>query len=181
MGAKGTEQYCASIAAGDDFAMLGVAGTAQIPRSLTDLGVPFYVKAVAFGASLDNVTAVGFAANGVNVKPLSPVLLRAERDASSGDIAISWTRRTRGDTRFGGPLGDSCPIFETSELYRVRLYTDGSFATLLRDLGSPTTASATYTAAQRATDGHTLTSPLYAAVTMVSDVVGEGYPLQDAA
>ncbi len=121
MGAKGTEQYCASIAAGDHFAMLGIAGTAQIPRSLTDLGVPFFVKAVAFGASLDNVTAVGFTANGVNLKPLSPVALRVARDVATGDIEIRWTRQTRGDTRFGGPLGDSCPIGETVESYDVEL------------------------------------------------------------
>lgn len=181
MGANGTEQYCASIAAGDKFAMLGFTGTAQIHRGLADIGVPFHVKAVAFGASLGNVTAVDFTANGVNLKPLSPVLLRAARNAATGDIAISWTRRTRGDTRFGGPLGDACPLFETTELYRVRLYTNGTYATMLRDLGSPTTTTVTYASADRISDGRGLYDPIYVAVTMVSDVIGEGYPLQDAA
>jgi hypothetical protein len=65
---------------------------------------------------------------------------------------------------------------------RWRLYTDATFTTLLRTL--PETgndASATYTAAQRATDGHTLTDPIYVEVVQVSALVGEGYPLQEAA
>lgn len=181
MGDRGTEQYCDQLVAGDDFALLGTAGTALIPRGVDQLGATVYTKGVAVGRSAAAVDGVAFVYAGVNLKPLSPVDLRAERDHSSGDILISWTPRTRDDTRFGGDLGDAWAHGEAAELYRVRLYTDASGATLLRDLGTASTPAITYTAAQRAADSHTLGNPIYPQITMVSAVAGEGYPLLEAA
>jgi hypothetical protein len=181
LGDKGTEQYCAGITAGDGFALLGVPGMDRIDRGAADLAVPFFVKGVTDGATAAAVDGVPITEYGIALKPISPVLLVAARDSSTGDILVSWTRRTRMPTRFGGALGDSCPLGEAAELYHARLYTSGAFTTLLRDFGTVAAASLTYTAAQRATDGHSLANPLYLDVRMVSDVVGEGYPLQDAA
>lgn len=182
LGAKGTERYCASIVAGDRFAMLGTQGTARIPRTLAQLGAAVYTKAVTIGRSETGVVGVPITPAGVSLKPLSAVHPRTLRNVTTGDIAITWTRRTRDDTRFGGPLGDACPLGEANERYRVRLYTSGTFATLLRDLGTLTSAAVTYTSAQRTADGHTpITAPLYLDVRQLSDVVGEGYPLQAAA
>jgi hypothetical protein len=181
MGALGTEQYCADIAVGDSFAMLGVPGTARISRTLAQLGVGFYVKAAVFGGSLAGVTALPFTANGVSLKPLSPVAMRAERDHATGDITLSATRRTRSETRFGGNLGDACPLGEAIDQRRWRLYTSAAFTTVLREMGiTGNDASAVYTAAQRATDGHTLTDPLYVECTQLSELI-DGYPLQDIA
>lgn len=182
LGAKGTERYCASIVAGDRFARLGTQGTARIPRTLAQLGAAVYTKAVTIGRSETGVVGVPITPAGVSLKPLSTVHPRTLRNVTTGDIAITWTRRTRDDTRFGGPLGDACPLGEANERYRVRLYTSGTFATLLRDLGTLTSAAVTYTSAQRTADGHTpITAPLYLDVRQLSDVVGEGYPLQAAA
>lgn len=181
MGAKGTEQYCDNIVTGDKFALLGTSGTARMPRTLAQLGTAFHTKAVSIGRALSGVTAQAFTANGVSLKPLSPVRLRAARDAATGDIALTWARRTRSDTRFGGALGDACPLGETSEQYRARLYTSNTYATLLRDLGVVTAASVPYTAAQRTADGLSLYAPLYVDVRQLSDVIGEGYALQESA
>ena len=52
---------------------------------------------------------------------------------------------------------------------------------MLRDLGSSTMTTVIYASADRISDGRGLYDPIYVAVTMVSDVIGEGYPLQDAA
>lgn len=182
MGAKDTQRYCADIAVDDDFALLDFAGTALIPRSVSGLGVPIYVKAVTNNTAAASVSPLAFTPDGVNMKPLAPVQLRVARDASSGDIELSATRQTRFDTRFGGPLGDACPLGEVIDQRQWRLYTDGTFTTVLRDLGiTGNDESVTYTAAQRGADGLALYDPLYVDVRMLSAVVGEGNPLQEAA
>lgn len=179
MGDKGTERYCGQIVAGDKFALLGTAGTARIPRPLAQLGVALSVKGVASGRALSGVTAQTVTPNGENLKPRSPVDLRAARGAA--DITLTWVRRTRADTRFGGSLGDACPLDEAAEQYRVRLYTSNTYATLRRDLGVVTTTAATYTAAQISADGRALYDPVYVDVRQISDVLGEGHPLQGTA
>jgi hypothetical protein len=178
MGAKGTERFCAGIIVGDSFALLGTAGTNRIPRTLPTLGVPTYTKAVAVGRTLAGVTAVPLTPYGVSLKPLAPVDLRANRNATSGDIVLSALRRTRDDCRFGGALGDACPLGEAIDLRRWRLYTSSAFTTVLRELGTTTNAAtATYTSAQRATDGHSLYGSLFVGVAQMSDTMGAGYEL----
>jgi hypothetical protein len=175
-------RYVGAVAVGDVFCRLGTTGgIARIARSPSQLGVAHYVKVVAERRVPASIAGVAFTAAGVSMLPLSPVGLHSERDAGSGDITITWLRRTRMETRFGGDLGDSCPLGEASEAYRVRLYSDATFTTLVRDLGTVTTASVTYTSAQRSADGHSLYSPIYPDVRMVSAAVGEGYALQVAA
>jgi hypothetical protein len=182
MGAKDSARWTADLAAGDVFCILGASGIQHLPRNTSQLGVPFHVKAVPTLRAVSSVDAVSFTNNGVALKPLSPVALHAERDAASGDITLSASRRTRFDTRFGGDLGDACPLGESIDVRRWRLYTDATFTTLLRTLAETgNDATATYTAAQQATDGHTLTDPIYVEVVQVSALVGEGYPLQEAA
>lgn len=175
-------RYVSTIVAGDVFCRLSTAGgIAKVPRSLAQLGLGHYVKVRAERRAAASIAGVAFTAAGVSLKPLSPVHLRAARDHSSGDITISATRRTRSECRFGGDLGDACPLGEASEQYRWRLYTDGTYATLLRDLGTTTSASVTYTAAQISADANVITDTLYVDVRQVSASVGEGYALQDAA
>lgn len=173
-------RYVASVTAGDVFCRLAEGGMARIERGVAQLGIEHYVKVRAERRSPASIDGVAFTAAGVSLKPLSPVHARAERDASSGDVLLSCSRRTRHEYRFGGALGGSVPVGEETESYRWRLYTDGTFATLLRDLGT-TTTSVTYTAAQRAADGHTLGNPVYVGVTQLSATVGEGYALEAAA
>lgn len=174
-------RYVDDIEAGDVFCLLSTAGgIARVPRPAAQLGVEHFVKVVPFRRVEASVSGTAVTVQGVSQRPLSPVGLHTSRDAG-GDITITWLRRTRLETRFGGDLGDSCPLGEASEAYRVRLYSDSTFSTLVRELDPVTSASATYTAAQRSADGHSLYSPIYPDVRMVSAAVGEGYPLQVAA
>lgn len=167
-----------SIVASDVFCLLRSQGMARIDRDLSQLGVEHYVKAVAERRAIASIGGEAFTANGVSLKPLSPVHARADRNHSTGDIEISCTRRTRKACRFGGDLGDACPLGEESEQYRWRLYTSSAYTTLLRDLGTTTTPEVTYTAAQISADGGTITSTLYIDVRQISASVNEGYPLQ---
>ncbi|MBI1261408.1 MAG: hypothetical protein GC184_06760 [Rhizobiales bacterium] len=56
--------------------------------------------------------------DGIGLKPLSPVHLRGRRDAS-GDIALSWVRRTRvnGDSWAGSEV----PLGEEEEAYEIEI------------------------------------------------------------
>lgn len=175
-------RYVGDLEVGDSFCLLSTTGgIARLSRPAAQLGVEHFVKVVPIRRTEASVTGTAVTVQGVSQRPLSPVGLHTSRNAGTGDITITWLRRTRLETRFGGDLGDSCPLGEASEAYRVRLYSDATFTTLVRDLGTVTTASATYTSAQRSTDGHSLYSPIYPDVRMVSAAVGEGYPLQVAA
>lgn len=105
----------------------------------------------------------GFA--GVGLRPYAPAHLRARR-AASGDLDITWIRRTRVD-------GDSwqsveVPLGEAQEQYVLRVV-DG--AQVLREvmLSQP---NWTYDAAMQASDG--VSAPYSLHVAQVSDAFGPG-------
>lgn len=180
MGGKGTEADIGDVAVSDDFLLLNDA-LRRRPRSLAQLGVEFYVKAVAQRRAVASVTGEAFTNAGRSLTPLPPVQLRRTTDASTGDSTYTFNRQTRDDTRFGGDLGDACPLGEESELYRVRFYTDGTYATVVRDLGDITSPAFAYTGAQRTADYGSTTATAYARIVQVSAVVGEGHALDTTA
>ena len=103
--------------------------------------------------------------DGIGLRPLSPVHLRAA-DAGGGDIAYSWIRRTRID-------GDSwegidVPLGEETEAYLVRVMQG---PTVLREfqVGAP---GWTYGAAEQAADGLSGAFELY--VAQISATFGAG-------
>ncbi|MCX8508769.1 MAG: phage tail protein, partial [Rhodobacteraceae bacterium] len=105
-----------------------------------------------------------FAANGL--RPLSVCQLQANR-AASGDVDLSWTRRTRID-------GDSwsayeVPLGELRELYSVRVL---SGSAVRRELTVGASAW-TYAAAMRVADG-LVTQPFAVEVAQISDAFGAG-------
>jgi hypothetical protein len=179
-GLCGTGQYVDDLTAGDHFCVLNESGGVKhIDRTSAQLGVAHYIKAVPERRSQASITGEAFTNSGVALKPLVGINPHAERDSGTGDITITWDRQTRHPTRFGGDLGDSCPIGEESERYQVRLYTDNTFATLVRTFDVVTTPSVTYTSAQRTTDSPSpITAALYFDARQISATVGEGYALQ---
>jgi hypothetical protein len=179
-GLSGTWQYVDELAVGDHFCLLNeIGGVKHIDRTSAQLGVAHYIKAVPERRSQASIDGEAFTNSGVALKPLAGVNPHAERDSGTGDITLTWDRQTRYPTRFGGALGDSCPIGEESERYQARLYTDNTFATLVRTFDVVTTSSVTYTSAQRTTDSHSpITAAIYFDVRQISATVGEGYALQ---
>jgi hypothetical protein len=103
---------------------------------------------------------------GQGLKPLSPVHVRALR--TSGDIALSWIRRTR----FGGDSWDvaEVPLGEDDERYEVDIL-DGD--DVVRTLAS-TTPSATYAAAEQIDDFGAEQSIVHVSVHQMSAVYGRG-------
>lgn len=113
--------------------------------------------------------SLAFAARGL--RPLAPVHLRAAK--AGGDIALSWTRRTR----IGGDSWEGdVPLSEASERYRLRIV-DG--VNELRSIET-TTPDYLYTAADILADfgGPGPGAAITFSVAQISDAVGEGVEMK---
>jgi hypothetical protein len=102
--------------------------------------------------------------DGIGLRPLRPVHLRARTDG--GDVHLSWIRRARIDA--DSWTGPDVPLGEATEAYHLRV-TDASG---LRREADTATPSFTYSVADRLSDG-TL-SPFSIEVAQVSDRFGPG-------
>ena len=124
--------------------------------------------------SLDDTSyrTVSYAPKAVGLRPYSPVHLGGEKEIS-GDITLTWTRRTRlpesGDTWEGLDI----PLGEELELYEVDIFNALGTA-VLRTL-QVTTQTTVYTSAQQTTDfGSPLTTSIIIEVFQLSNLYGRG-------
>ena len=110
-----------------------------------------------------------FVARAVGLMPWAPVHLAGDRNAS-GDLSISWVRRTR----LGGVWADGTdvPLNEESERYEIDIL-DGS--TVLRTIAVSSPA-ATYTAAQQTADFGAPQPAITLKVYQLSATIGRGWP-----
>lgn len=168
-GQRGTERNQTGHVADERFVLLDGNLRSVIDQN-GQIGAETEVKAVTLNLLLSSVAEEAFTSNSVRLKPFSVANLRAIADG--GDLAVSWQRRTRLSYRYGGPLGDSVPLGESVELYRIRVY-DGS--TLVRT-ASASSPSYTYLAADAAADGFSPGEVATIVVTQLSEVLGDGFP-----
>lgn len=179
-GRRGTEQFSTGHVTDERAVVLRAAGMRRVEHQAADIGLTRKYKAITLGKALSSATAEPFVDTGVALKPFAPVHLRALRDASSGDITFSWTRRTRLATRFVGSMGINAPLGESVELYALEIWSAG-YVSLLRTLTGLTSSSAIYTAAQQTADFGSLQASVRVRVFQLSSTVGRGYTLQAAA
>ena len=152
----------AIVATGLTDAEAGLPLSYQFGPSQKSLGDPSYVSASHTFALVPS-------------RCYSPTEVKGVK-ASSGDITISWIRRTR----VGGDDWDQVevPLGETSEAYEVDIYNVSG--AVVRTL-SATTGAITYAAAQVAADfGGPPPSPLNVAVYQLSATRGRGAPASQA-
>ena len=167
-GQGGTEGAMASaVAAGASFVLLDNAVTA-VPLSLGELHLPFNWRYGPGNRGIGDASYVTatHSYRGAGLRPLSPTRVKAAR--SSGDIAISWIRRTR----IGGDSWEvtDVPLGETDERYEVDVL---SGTTVKRTLVSMV-PSVTYTAAQQTADFGSAQASVNVAVHQMSGVYGRG-------
>ena len=169
-GQAGTETAMRTpVAAGASWVLIDAA-VEELGLTVAERGLTFNWRYGPAPLGLDDATYVtesrSFA--GVGLRPLSPVHVRAARQAN-GDISLSWIRRTRID-------GDSweaveVPLAEENELYDITIM---SGATPIRTL-TATTPSALYVAADQISDFGSSTFPtLSLVVYQVSQAFGRG-------
>lgn len=174
-GRKGTEWATGTHVAGERFVLMTTAtarpaqGVVRVPGSNSDVGTKPLYQAVSNGtASPSAADATAIRHTGEALRPWRPAHLRA-RALESGNISITW----RGRSRFTTPTGLAKPLpSEAPEAYRVEIY--NAARKRIRTISASST-SATYTAAQQATDFPAgRPSPLEIVVVMLSPVVGRG-------
>lgn len=152
------------------------AACQRLPIALAALGQPRNFRAGPASRPLTDgsYSQTEFTPQGIGLRPFAPVHLKAMRDAATGAITLSWTRRSR------APEADSwegfeVPLVEEVESYAVSILASPSGA-VLRTLNAAT-PQVIYTAAQQAADfGAPLApgSPLTFTVRQVSMAVGMG-------
>jgi hypothetical protein len=174
-GRFGTEQHMATHTSTDRFVLLGTAGLTRPSPPSSQLNTTRYLKAASFGQSLAAVASEAFTNTGIGKKPLAPVYLRGDRNASS-DLVVTWIRRTR----IGGEWRDyvDASLGESTESYEIDIRNAGDTATL-RTLTSAT-QTVTYTAAQQTTDFGAPQSSINVRVYQMSSTVGRGFPVSGA-
>lgn len=174
-GQAGTEQAMQSGTATDaDFVLLNGAAI-PLPIREDQIGLPLRYR---IGPAQDDHAAPSFVeivatADGNGLVPFAPVHLRSRRDAGSGDIALSWIRRTR----FGGTPWElaEVPFNEEREAYRLEIL-DG--VDVLRTVETEE-SSYLYTLADQATDFGGPASAFSLRVAQLSAAVGAGSKLQE--
>lgn len=173
-GRRGTDWASTDHAASERFVLLDATSLRFAVMETAELGRPQYRKAATTGQRLSEVQSETFTPTGVGLKPYSPVYLVANRDAA--DTVLTWIRRTRLSTRFGGTTVGTAPLGEESEQYEVEIFSSSAFTTVLRTV-TTTTAELVYTAAEQTTDFGSPQTVLHVKVYQISATVGRGYAL----
>lgn len=175
-GRVGTEQHTDAHVIGERFVLLNAAGVRRVAAPVNQIGGTIYHKAVTFRRTVAQTAPVASEFADMSQKCLSPVSLRGARDASTGDITISWTRRSR----FPSDWVDYSDITlgEASERYDLEIW-NSTYTTLLRTFSGLTSASQLYTNAQQSNDyGSPPPSTIYCKVYQTNAIVGRGFALQ---
>lgn len=160
-GLKGTEWAMGTHVANEPVVLLSTQGVRRVVVDLPSLGVARQYKAVSFGLSLASASAQAFACQGVLLKPWAPVHLRVQSSTGS-TVTLTWQRRTRKATAFGGPAGIVVPLGESAESYLVQTL----------DSGNQVVASVIVSVPQATVSTSGVTR---VRVAQISDVVGPGY------
>ena len=165
-GRLGTEWATGSHTEGDRFILLDGALDKEIVAN-NIIGLARQYKPVTVGSSLSSATSQDFVYEGVALKPYSPAMVEGVRD--SGELTISWLRRTR----IGGDWRDNVdvPLSEATEAYEVDIM-DG--ADVVRTI-SASTQTASYSAAEQTLDFGSAQAAVTARVYQLSAIVGRGY------
>lgn len=172
-GRFGTEWAMGLHAAGDALVLLDPADVVAISVSSGAIGLSSLYRGITADRDISTDSNRSFAYQAINLKPLSPVSLSGNRDASN-DWSFTWVRRTR----TGGEWRDyvDAEIGEASEQYQIDVFADGTYATVKRTI-STTSQSAAYSSANQVTDFGANQTTLYLKIYQVSATVGRGYPL----
>lgn len=169
-GQLGTEWRAGTHAASEACVLLNASSLRRISSEVASFNLTRYFLGVTYGTATADGTEEEFAHAGISSQPLAPVDVRAEVD--SGDIVLTWKRRTRYRTTFTGVAGSIVPLGEAFEAYAVDVVLVSSSA-VLRTI-SASTPTATYTTAQQSADGLGSSDEVRFDVRQLSDFFGPG-------
>lgn len=175
---RNTEAHSTGHAIGDRVVLLsGVLEFVSINTTLIDTARVF--KAVGAFGDLNDASAISRTLTGETIKPFGPTAVTSSRNGS-GDITISFQRRSRDLVKFGGAAGE---LLDSPEAYEVDVLDGlGDVVRTLEDsditVNNDGTASALYTATDQVTDGFTAGDPRDVVLYQISATVGRGNPTE---
>lgn len=128
-GQRGTEWAIGTHGANESFMLLNSA-VYEIGMAIGERNVARNYKTVTNGVQVSEVTAESFTATSENLTPWAVGSPQAH--LVSGDWVLTWIARSR----FPGEWTDGQSFAFDSDItgYRVQIYTDGTFATLMRTI-----------------------------------------------
>ena len=147
-GQFGTEWATGLHVVGDSFVHLSSSELAFVAMNLTYIGIEAKYRGITSGSLIDSDTDRAFTYRGVNLECLSPCQLTGNRNPSTNDLTLIWTRRTR----FAGWRDAvDAALGEVAESYEIDIYADINYASVKRTI-AVATPTAIYTNAQQTTD-----------------------------
>lgn len=176
-GLRGTEWARSGHIASERAVKLQTAGLRRLHDANSAIGASYYYRGVTIGRKLTTASPVLFTNLGVGLRPFSPSDLRASYNVGTGDITLTPFRRSRLATRGLSTTGQSIPLGEETETYRIEVYSDGTFTTIERTIDF-TGTSVVYTNAQQTADFGSVQTTLHLRCYQMSAVVGASKPLE---
>ncbi|SHJ12805.1 phage tail protein [Propionispora hippei] len=134
-GRLGTEHKAASHVAGERFVLLSLSmlGRLTVPSSDWFQSRLFRVGPSTLPMTNHLYQDKHFTSQGIMALPLSPCHITGSRD-DSGNLTISWIRRTRGDGSWKELV--DVPLSEKSEMYEIDVVSEGTVKRTLRTVSS---------------------------------------------
>lgn len=171
-GLGNTEDALTDHQTGDVFVLLSGPGVAFRSVGYADIDETKYFKAVALGGIVSQFSSVDQVQECNTLRHFSPCQVQAQRN-SSGDIELSWIRRTRAPFSVLGSA--TAPLLDDSEEYEIEILNDAESA-VLRTLTASGSTTVTYDNADQVTDfgvsSGTPKTSLHVRVYQVHSVVG---------
>lgn len=173
-GQFGTEWAMDLHATGDTIVLLDSSEPQVLVQSSGDIGAPRTYRAITSGRDISTGSDRAMTYDAVNLKPLAPVYLNGSRHPATGDWSLEWVRRTR----VGGEWRDGvdAELGESSEVYHVDIFADGTYSALKRTL-VVAGAGASYTSTDQLADFGSIQTSVYVKVYQLSSTTGRGAAL----
>ncbi|HSX49946.1 MAG TPA: phage tail protein [Cellvibrio sp.] len=168
-GLFGTEWATGAHLIGDQLILLEDIDNQFIGMPATAVGMESLFKAVTIGGNAADASAFGFYYNAVNLKPLSVVDVRGEREVSD-DWVVTFVPRTRYGSNFW--LTGNQPINEPVLKFEIDIFRGG---VVVRTI-TVSAGGFTYSSEQQMEDFGYLPSNLFFTIYQISAAVGRGYP-----
>ena len=161
------------VAASSPGSSIGTVGMFRVDESLAILNALRYYRGVTSGQDLTTAISQTFTITGRDLMPYAPVKVGGSFDGS-GNMIMTWQRRTRIGGDGWGEGSDNLPLSEDSELYDVDIL-NGAGSSVLRTISGLTTPAAVYTAAQQIADFGSAQASYKVNVYQRSAQVGRGF------